>query len=52
MRRERREDGALVSEERVLVPLARVPPEQFPAFAAFAAAVDAAQTLPVVLAPP
>jgi hypothetical protein len=48
---ERSEGGALLTEERVLVPLARISPEEFPAFAAFAAAVDAAQARVVVVAP-
>ena len=51
-RAERSEGGALLTEERVRVPLARISPEAFPAFAAFAAAVDAAQARVVVLAPP
>jgi predicted Zn-dependent protease len=42
-RREWSDAGALCWEERVLVPLARVAPADYPAFAAFAAAVDAAQ---------
>ena len=48
-RREWIEDGALRWEERVTVPLARISPADFPAFAAFAAAIDEAQTRPVVL---
>jgi len=49
---ERSEGAALLTEERVRVPLARISPEAFPAFGAFAAAVDAAQARVVVVAPP
>ncbi len=50
-RREWSEGGALRCEERLDVPLARIPPADFPAFASFAAEVDAAQARSVVLAP-
>jgi hypothetical protein len=50
-RREWSEAGALCWEERVLVPQVRVAPADYPAFAAFAAAVDAAQAGGVVLVP-
>lgn len=50
-RREWSEGAALLSEERVVVPLARISPRDFPAFSAFAAAVDEAQARPVSLVP-
>jgi hypothetical protein len=50
-RQERNEGGALLWEERLVVPLARITPQEFPAFAAFAAAVDAAQSRTVLLVP-
>jgi cellulose synthase operon protein C len=50
-RRERNEGGALLWEEELVVPLARISPADFPAFAAFAAAVDAAQGRSVALVP-
>ena len=50
-RREWSEGAALLSEERVVVPLARISPRDFPAFSAFAAAVDEAQARPVSLLP-
>ncbi len=51
-RLERSEGGALAWEERLVVPAARVSPADYPAFAAFAAAVDAAQARAVVLVRP
>jgi predicted Zn-dependent protease len=50
-RRERREGGELLWEERLEVPLARLAPQDVPTFAAFAAAVDAAQARAVVFSP-
>ncbi len=50
-RREWIEGGALRWEEELAVPLARVSPADFPAFAAFAAAVDAAQGRAASFAP-
>jgi len=49
-RREWIEGGVLRWEEELAVPLARVSPADFPAFAAFAAAVDAAQGRPASFA--
>lgn len=50
-RREWTEGRALLWEEELEVPLARIPPADFPAFAAFAAAVDAEQSRGALLAP-
>ncbi len=50
-RRERNEGGALLWEEELVVPLARISPAGFPAFAAFAAAVDAAQARSLAVVP-
>lgn len=50
-RRERNEGGALLWEEELTVPLARISPADFPAFVAFAAAVDAAQARSVAVVP-
>jgi hypothetical protein len=50
-RRERNQGGTLLWEEVLELPLARISPAEFPAFAAFAAAVDAAQARSVVLVP-
>jgi hypothetical protein len=50
-RQERNEGGALLWEEELAVPLARISPADFPAFAAFTAAVDAAQSRSVALVP-
>jgi hypothetical protein len=50
-RREWSEGGALLWEEELEVPLARIAPADFPAFAAFAAAVDAEQSRGALLAP-
>lgn len=44
---ERVEGGALVREDRLDIPRARVPPERYPDFAAFAASVDQIQDAPV-----
>ncbi|MBL0275367.1 MAG: hypothetical protein IPQ24_04555 [Anaeromyxobacter sp.] len=48
-RTERVEAGALVREERLLLPRGRIAPADYPAFAAFCAAVDALQARPVTL---
>lgn len=46
-RRERLEGSTLVREERIELPRARVAPEDYPEFARFVTAIDAAQAEPV-----
>jgi cellulose synthase operon protein C len=48
-RTERLEDGALVREEALELRRARIPPDRYPGFAAFAAGVDEIQDAPVIL---
>ena len=47
----REENGKLVLDEQLVLPLQRIPPEQYAAFASFARAVDEAQAQELVLAP-
>ena len=47
----REEGGKLLLDEEVTLPLQRIAPEQYPAFAAFARAVDEAQSQELLLAP-
>lgn len=49
VRAERVEGGSLVREDRLEVRRSRIPVEEYPAFARFAAAVDEAQALPMDL---
>jgi len=49
--RARTESGRLVIEESLSMPQQRIPPERYPAFAAFAREVDEAQSQELVIGP-
>ena len=49
LRRERVEGGALVRDEELDIPRMRIPPERYPEFAAFVAAIDQIQARPIVV---